>query len=78
MFTVVTRQPCEQAGKCRSLNDEPDFVGSRENPSLRSPLSIHTSCEWLFVIVPRRCGSARFRPSPDKSNAFHKATQNKG
>lgn len=28
MFTVVTRQPCEQAGKCRSLDDKPGFVRS--------------------------------------------------
>lgn len=62
MFTVVTRQPCEQAGKCRSLDDEPGFVRSRENPSLGSPVSIHASCGWLFVIVPRRHGSAGFHP----------------
>lgn len=68
MFTVMTRQPCEQAGKCRSLDGQHDFVRSRENPSFGSQLFIHASCEWLLIIVPRRHGSPRFHPwhSSDK------------
>ena len=33
MFTVLTRQPCEQAGQYHSAGSEYDFVTSPKNPS---------------------------------------------
>lgn len=82
MFTVLTRQPCEQAGECRSGRPAgwPQIAGEPRHP-LRFLLPVLRQwlrsllCSWMRTVAHRL--SPQGIP-PGKVMLFIQATQNKG